>query len=64
LAYDSGKGEIFVANSYDNTVSVISDAGGSGIPEFPAQLGLILLTTAFIVASYALTRRARSVPRV
>jgi hypothetical protein len=26
VAYDSGKGEIFVANSVSNTVSVISDA--------------------------------------
>ena len=25
IVYDSGKGEIFVANTFDNTVSVISD---------------------------------------
>ena len=29
LAYDSGKGEIFVANYYTDTVSVISDSTNS-----------------------------------
>ena len=29
LAYDSGKGEIFVANQGDNTVSVISDSNNT-----------------------------------
>jgi hypothetical protein len=34
-----------------------TSGGGSGIPEFPAQLGLVLLTTAVIVTSYIVARR-------
>ncbi len=37
--------------------SSTSLGGGSGIPEFPVQLGLSLLVTVVIVASYIATRR-------
>ena len=35
IAYDSGKGEIFVANYYDDTVSVISDSSNTVIATVP-----------------------------
>lgn len=35
LAYDSGKGEIFVTNSGSNTISVISDSVPLSVLEFP-----------------------------
>jgi YVTN family beta-propeller protein len=36
IAYDSGKGEIFVSNGDDNTISVISDATNSVVATLPA----------------------------
>lgn len=43
------------------TSTTASTTAGGGIPEFPAQLGLALLATVSIVASYVVTRRiARS----
>jgi len=35
LAYDSGKGEIFVQNHSDGTISIISDSGNSVVATFP-----------------------------
>ena len=35
VAYDSGKGEVFVANSFSNNVSVISDASNSVVATIP-----------------------------
>lgn len=35
VAYDSGKGEIFVADYYDNTVSVISDTNNTVVATVP-----------------------------
>jgi len=54
-AYDSGQGEVFVANFGSNTVSVISDAPVS-VPEFPIAwtLPIVFLAGASI---YLLARR-------
>jgi len=38
VAYDSGKGEIFVANHYDNTVSVISDSSNTVVATIPVGI--------------------------
>jgi YVTN family beta-propeller protein len=35
IAYDSAKGELFVTNSYDNTVSVISDSTNTVVATIP-----------------------------
>jgi len=35
IVYDSGKGEIFVSNGQDNTVSVISDSTNTVIATIP-----------------------------
>ena len=35
IAYDSGTGEIFVANNFDNTVSVISDSNNTVVATIP-----------------------------
>ena len=37
VAYDSGKGEIFVTNNYDNTVSVISDSNNTVVAIIPVE---------------------------
>ena len=39
VAYDSGKGEIFVTNNYDNTVSVISDTDNTVVATIPVGKG-------------------------
>lgn len=59
VAYDSYKGEIFVANDYDNTVSAISTTspgGSSGIPGFPVLIDAALVVAVVFVASYVLRR--------
>jgi YVTN family beta-propeller protein len=35
VAYDSGKGEVFVTNSYSGNVSVISDANNTVVASIP-----------------------------
>ena len=37
IAYDSGKGEIFVTNIYDDTVSVISDSDNTVVATIPVE---------------------------
>src|SRR2546422_3904238 len=39
VAYDSGKGELFVANQHSDTVSVISDATNTVVATIPAGPG-------------------------
>jgi plastocyanin len=41
------------------TSSTASTGGGSAVPEYPFQLGLTLLATVVILASYSLVRHAR-----
>jgi DNA-binding beta-propeller fold protein YncE len=74
VAYDSAKGEVFVTNRSDNTVSVISDgssttaststsaSGSGGVPEFPYQLVAAAAFTLLLAASYLLVRRRTSNP--
>jgi hypothetical protein len=50
IAYDSGKGEIFVTHSESNTVSVISDSSLPPVPEFTPAAFLILATATCIIA--------------
>ncbi|MDV3293483.1 MAG: hypothetical protein LYZ70_04355 [Nitrososphaerales archaeon] len=52
-----------LTTSPTTTSSAISSGGVSGIPELPAQLGLAILATVVIVASYVLARRVMP-PRV
>lgn len=40
-----------------------SSGGGSGIPEFPSQIGISLLVTSAMIASYILARRTPSLGR-
>jgi len=58
IAYDSGKGEVFVANVASNMVSIISDSASSTsasstAPEFPTTaLGFVAVgPTAFVALS-------------
>ena len=51
------------SSSTSSTTSSSSSSGGGGIPEFPPQIGLALVITVIVVASYVLARRV-SVPRL
>jgi len=64
VAYGSGKGEVVVVNNYGDDVNVMASAGGSGIPEFPVQPGLILLATAIIVTSCVLSSISSRKPAI
>ena len=71
VAYDSAKGEIFVANGGSNTVSVISDSSvtssspSTTIPEFtftlPILLAIIVVTVSFCAIAVATKNRLETV---
>jgi YVTN family beta-propeller protein len=50
------------SSSTSSTTSSSSSSGGGGIPEFPPQMGLALVVTVIVLASYVLARRV-SAPR-
>ncbi len=72
VAYDSGKGEIFVANNWANTVSVLSDSSGTSstssptasasknpsVPEF-GSTALIMVVATMVVAACAVALTVR-----
>ena len=67
VAYDPSKGEVFVAEYHDDTISVIStnsSGGSSGIPEFLALLEIALLVAvALLVAAFGVVRLSDKVQR-
>jgi hypothetical protein len=60
------KGDQVLASQLSGSASSVSSSstGKSGvdIPEFSDQLGLVLLVTLFVVASYIIVRRVRHTP--
>ncbi|MGB6462713.1 MAG: hypothetical protein WBF38_00615, partial [Nitrosotalea sp.] len=59
VAYDSGKGEIFVANVATNSVSVISDSTPPSVPEFPLG-GMVFLVIASMAVYLAIRYKTYS----
>ena len=55
VAYDSAKGEIFVANSGYYPVSVISDAT-STVPEFPFAVLILLVSFVSVIVFYRIRK--------
>jgi plastocyanin len=60
--HSSMKGTVVVVSKASTTTasSSTSSGSGSGIPEFPVQLGFTLVATVAIVTSYVLARRVMS----